>query len=88
MLHKQKKMMVYSKKISIKLVEKATSLVLFLLFILGAYDTLKLAQSNYFQTQIEVTHLDKYEYNLKMDQMKAFLVEGKYEDAVEIADTN
>ncbi len=31
--------------------------------------------------------MDKYEYNLKMDQMKTFLAEGKYEDAVEIADS-
>ncbi len=31
--------------------------------------------------------LDKYEYNLKLDQMKAFVTEGKFEDAAEIADS-
>lgn len=31
--------------------------------------------------------MDKYEYNLKLDQMKSFLAEGKYDDAVEIADS-
>ena len=31
--------------------------------------------------------MDKYEYNLKMDQMKTLLTEGKYEEAVEIADS-
>ena len=31
--------------------------------------------------------MDKYEYNLKMDQMKSLLAEGKYDEAVEIADS-
>ena len=31
--------------------------------------------------------MDKYEYNLKLDQMKTFLLEGKYESAAEIADS-
>ena len=31
--------------------------------------------------------MDKYEYNLKLDQMKAFVLEGKYESAVEVADS-
>ena len=31
--------------------------------------------------------MDKYEYNLKLDQMKVFFAEGKYEDAAEIADS-
>ena len=31
--------------------------------------------------------MDKYEYNLKMDQMKTLLAEAKYEEAVEIADS-
>lgn len=31
--------------------------------------------------------MDKHEYNLKMDQMKAFLAEGQYEEAVQIADS-
>ncbi|MBR2045645.1 MAG: hypothetical protein IJ958_05865 [Agathobacter sp.] len=31
--------------------------------------------------------MDKYEYNLKLDQMKTLLAEGKYTDAAEIADT-
>ncbi len=31
--------------------------------------------------------MDKYEYNLKLDQMKALLAEGKYDAAAEIADT-
>lgn len=34
-----------------------------------------------------MTPLDKYEYNLKLDQMKAFVSEGKYESAAEIADS-
>ena len=34
-----------------------------------------------------MTPLDKYEYNLKLDQMKSFVAEGKYESAAEIADT-
>lgn len=34
-----------------------------------------------------MTPLDKYEYNLKLDQMKTFLLEGKYESAAEIADS-
>ncbi len=31
--------------------------------------------------------MDKYEYNLKLDQIKTLLSEGKYKDAAEIADT-
>lgn len=31
--------------------------------------------------------MDKYEYNLKMDQMKSLLAEEKYDEAVEIADS-
>lgn len=31
--------------------------------------------------------MDKYEYNLKLDQMKALIAEGNYQAAVEIADT-
>ena len=31
--------------------------------------------------------MDKYEYNLKLDQMKTFVSEGKFESAVEIADS-
>ena len=34
-----------------------------------------------------MTQLDKYEYNLKLDQIKTLLAEGKYKDAAEIADT-
>ena len=60
------------------------SLVYFLLFIFGVYDKLKLDQSNYL---LEVTPLDKYEYNLKLDQMKTLVSEGKFESAAEIADT-
>lgn len=37
--------------------------------------------------QFEVAELDKYEYKLKLDQMKTLTAEGKYEDAAEIADT-
>ena len=36
---------------------------------------------------IEVISLDKYEYGLKMDQLKALCLEGKYEEAAEIADS-
>ena len=31
--------------------------------------------------------MDKYEYSLKLDQMKTFSAEGKYEDAADVADT-
>ena len=31
--------------------------------------------------------MDKYEYNLKLDQMKSFYAEGKYESAAEVADS-
>ena len=31
--------------------------------------------------------MDKYEYNLKLDQMKSFISEGKFESAAEIADS-
>jgi tetratricopeptide (TPR) repeat protein len=34
-----------------------------------------------------VTPLDKYEYNLKLDQMKIYVAEGNYEGAAEIADS-
>ena len=37
--------------------------------------------------QFEVAELDKYEFKLKLDQMKSLTAEGKYEDAAEIADT-
>lgn len=37
--------------------------------------------------QFEVAELDKYEYKLKLDQMKSLTAEGKYEEAAEIADT-
>lgn len=36
---------------------------------------------------IGVTKLDKYEYNLKLDQIKSLLLEGKFEEAAEITDT-
>ena len=31
--------------------------------------------------------MDKNEYNLKLDQMKAFVAEGKFEDAAAVADS-
>ena len=31
--------------------------------------------------------MDKYEYNLKLEQMKTFVSEGKYENAAEVADS-
>lgn len=31
--------------------------------------------------------LDRYEYNLKLDQMKTLIIEGKYEEAADIADS-
>ena len=34
-----------------------------------------------------MTPLDKYEYNLKLDQMKNFVAENKFEDAAEVADS-
>lgn len=34
-----------------------------------------------------MTPLDKYEYNLKLDQMKSNVAEGKYDSAAEIADS-
>ena len=34
-----------------------------------------------------MTQLDKYEYNLKLDEIKTLLAEGKYRDAADIADT-
>ena len=34
-----------------------------------------------------MTPLDKYEYNLKLDQMKIFVAEGNYESAAEVADS-
>ena len=36
---------------------------------------------------IEVAQLDKYEYNLKLSQMKELLLQGKNEEAAAIADT-
>ena len=39
-----------------------------------------------FGRYFEVT-MDKYEYNLKLDQMKSLYAEEKYEDAADIADT-
>lgn len=35
----------------------------------------------------EVRQLDKYEYSLKLDQLKALVSEGKYEEAAEVADS-
>ena len=35
----------------------------------------------------EVKTLDKYEYNLKLDEIKKLVTGGNYEDAVKIADT-
>ena len=35
----------------------------------------------------EVISLDKYEYNLKLDQMKSLMAENNYQAAAEIADT-
>ena len=34
-----------------------------------------------------MAELDKYEYKLKVDQMKSLAAEGKYEEAVEIVDS-
>ena len=45
------------------------------------YDTLEK------EVIIEVTRLDKYEYNLKLDQIKNLCAEERYEEAAEIADT-
>ena len=45
------------------------------------YDTLEK------EVIIEVTRLDKYEYNLKLDQIKNLCSEERYEEAAEIADT-
>ena len=42
---------------------------------------------HYGNAQFEVAELDKYEYKLKLDQMKSLTAEGKYEEAAEIADT-
>lgn len=58
--------------------------VLFLVYFLTSktgYDTLEK------EVIIEVTRLDKYEYNLKLDQMKALCSEERYEEAAELADT-
>lgn len=49
----------------------------------GAYDKLKASKSALF----EVTQLDKYEYKLKLDQMKALAAEGDFATAAEIADS-
>ena len=37
--------------------------------------------------KLKKAELDKYEYKLKLDQMKSLTAEGKYEEAAEIADT-
>ena len=51
-----------------------------------AYDKLK-GIIDKVNAQFEVAELDKYEYKLKLDQMKSLTAEGKYEEAAEIADT-
>lgn len=53
----------------------------------GIIDKLKKVMDHYGNAQFEVAELDKYEYKLKLDQMKSFTAEGKYEEAAEIADT-
>ena len=50
-------------------------------------DKLKKVMDHYGNAQFEVAELDKYEYKLKLDQMKSLTAEGKYEEAAEIADT-
>ena len=40
-----------------------------------------------YSVYFEVKKLDKYEYNLKIDQMKSLYAEENYEAAAEIADT-
>ena len=35
----------------------------------------------------EVKTLDKYEYNLKLDEIKKLVTSGNYEEAVKVADT-
>lgn len=37
--------------------------------------------------QFEVAQIGKYEYKLKLDQMKSFTAENNYKAAAEIADT-
>lgn len=51
------------------------------------YDTLILGYYNIISVRFEVTQLDKYEYNLKIDQMKTLCAEENYEAAAELADT-
>lgn len=53
----------------------------------GIIDKLKKVMDHYGNAQFEVAELDKYEYKLKLDQMKSLTAEGKYEEAAEIADT-
>ena len=53
----------------------------------GNIDKLKKVMDHYGNAQFEVAELDKYEYKLKLDQMKSLTAEGKYEEAAEIADT-
>ena len=53
----------------------------------GLYDKLGMISLTYDRTFFEVEKLDKYEYNLKLDQMKSLCAEENYESAAEIADT-
>ena len=53
----------------------------------GIIDKVKKVMDHYGNAQFEVAELDKYEYKLKLDQMKSLTAEGKYEEAAEIADT-
>ena len=47
----------------------------------GIIDKLKKVMDHYGNAQFEVAELDKYEYKLKLDQMKSLTAEGKYEEA-------
>ena len=54
----------------------------------NAYDTLKTdIKIQRYRHILEVTLLDKYEYNLKQDQIKSLCTEENYDAAAEIADT-
>ena len=53
----------------------------------GIIDKLKKVMDHYGNAQFEVAELDKYEYKLKLDQMKSLTAEHNYEKAAEIADT-
>ena len=41
----------------------------------------------FWQRNIEVTTLDKYEYKVRADEIKSLISEGEYEEAVKIADS-